>query len=67
MRWLAPLRPGDDVMLDIEILEARVSRSRPTTGLVMLKAVARNAAGAALCEMVSPMIIKRRAEAEYGG
>ena len=61
VRWLAPLRPGDDVTLDIEVVEARVSRSRPTTGLVMLKAVARNAAGQALCEMVSPMIMMRRA------
>src|SRR6202165_2895974 len=27
VRWLAPLRPGDDVTLDIEVAEARVSKS----------------------------------------
>ncbi len=45
LRWLAPLRPGDDLMLDVEVMEARVSRSRPTTGIVTFRAVARNAAG----------------------
>ena len=61
VRWLAPLRPGDDLMLDVDIAEARASRSRPETGIVTLKAVARNAAGQVLCEMISPMILRRRA------
>jgi acyl dehydratase len=60
LRWLAPLRPGDDVMLDVEVTEARVSKSRPDSGIVTFKATARNAAGHALCEMVSPIIIGRR-------
>lgn len=58
--WLAPLRPGDDIMLEVDVLEARVSRSRPDTGIVTLKCTARNAAGQALCEMISAMIIGRR-------
>ena len=60
LRWLAPLRPGDEVTLDVEVTEARVSHSRPATGIVMFKAVASNAAGQALCEMTSPIIVKRR-------
>jgi acyl dehydratase len=60
VRWLAPLRPGDDLTLDVEVLEARASRSRPETGIVMFKAAVRNAAGQVLCEMVSPMILERR-------
>jgi len=60
LRWLAPLRPGDEVVLDVEVTEARISRSRPTTGIVTFKAVASNAAGQALCEMVSPIIVQRR-------
>lgn len=60
VRWIAPLRPGDDLTLDVEVLEARASRSRPETGIVMFKAAVRNAAGQALCEMVSPMIVARR-------
>ena len=64
MRWLAPLRPDDDLTLDIEVTEARVSRSRPETGIVIFKGVVRNAAGVALGEMVSPIIVRRRADAE---
>ena len=61
LRWLAPLRPGDDITLDVEVTEARVSRSRPDTGIVTFRSVVRNAAGQALCEMVSPIIVARRA------
>jgi acyl dehydratase len=63
LRWLAPLRPGDDLTLDVEVAEARVSRSRPETGIVTFRSVVRNAAGVALCEMVSPIIVRRRADA----
>jgi acyl dehydratase len=63
MRWLAPLRPGDDLTLEIEVTEARVSRGRPGTGIVTFKGVVRNAAGVALGEMVSPIIVRRRADA----
>jgi acyl dehydratase len=66
VRWLAPLRPGDDLTLDVDVTEARVSRSRPDTGIVMFKSVVRNAAGQALCEMVSPIIMARR-KAEQAG
>jgi len=60
LKWLAPLRPGDDLTLEVDVTEARVSRNRPETGIVTFKCVVRNAAGAALCEMISPIIIARR-------
>jgi acyl dehydratase len=66
LRWLAPLRPGDEIMLDVEVAELRVSRSRPSTGIVTFKMVASNAAGQALCEMVSPIIVRRRNEPSTG-
>src|ERR1700684_3786662 len=66
LRWLTPLRPGDDLMLDVEITEARVSRSRPSTGIVTFKCVMRNAAGQELCEMISPIIVERRPELALG-
>ena len=37
VRWMAPLRPNDDLTLDVEIAQARVSKSRPTTGIVTFK------------------------------
>jgi acyl dehydratase len=62
LRWLAPLRPGDDVTIDVDVAEARVSRSRPETGIVTFRTTARNGSGQALCEMVSPIIVRRRAD-----
>jgi acyl dehydratase len=64
VRWLAPLRPGDDLTLDVDVIEARVSKSRPETGIVTFKSTARNAAGQALCEMISPIIVGRRVRAK---
>jgi acyl dehydratase len=61
LRWLAPLRPGDALTLEIEVKETRVSRSRPDMGIVTIKSTARNAAGVVLCEMTSPLMIGRRA------
>lgn len=63
VRWLSPLRPGDDLMLDMEVADARVSRSRPDTGIVTFKGVIKNAAGVTLCEIVTPIMVRRRADA----
>ena len=65
-RWMAPLRPGDDLTLDVDVAEARPSRSRPDTGIVTLRSTVRNASGQALCEMVSPIIVGRRAGVSAG-
>jgi acyl dehydratase len=61
LRWLVPFRPGDDLMLDVDVVEARVSRSRPDTGIVTFKCSVRNATGQVLCDWVSPIIVQRRA------
>jgi acyl dehydratase len=34
VRWLAPLRPGEQVRLRLTVLETRASRSRPDMGFV---------------------------------
>src|SRR6201996_3659188 len=60
LRWLAPFRPGDDLTLDVDVAEARVSKSRPATGIVTFRATMRNAAGLTLCDMTSPIIVERR-------
>jgi acyl dehydratase len=59
VRWLSPLRPGDDLTLDVDVLEARTSKSRPGLGIVKFKCSARNAKGQVLCEMTSPILIRR--------
>jgi acyl dehydratase len=34
LRWLKPVRPGDELSVRVTILEARVSKSKPDRGLV---------------------------------
>jgi|SRR5579863_4249627 len=34
LRWLLPVRPGDELSLRVTVLEARRSRSRPDEGIV---------------------------------
>ena len=58
VRWLSPLRPGDDLMLDVDTA-ARASRSRPEMGIVTFAMRMRNASGQVLLEAVSPIMIRR--------
>ena len=60
MRWVAPFRPGDDLMLDVDVVTARVSRSRPDSGIVTFKVSVRNAANALLAEMLGRELPWRR-------
>ncbi|WP_441240253.1 MaoC family dehydratase [Tardiphaga sp. 768_D3_N2_1] len=60
MRWLAPFRPGDDLTLDVQVVEARASQSRPTLGIVKFKFSMLNAKGQTISEMITPIMIGRR-------
>ena len=60
LRWLAPLRPGDTVSLEVEVLSARLSKSRPGVGIVVFKTAMQNAAAIRLCEMTSTVMIGSR-------
>jgi acyl dehydratase len=37
LRWPRPVRPGDRLHLETEVLEMRQSRSRPEQGLVKMR------------------------------
>lgn len=63
LRWLAPFRPGDDLTLDVDVVAARVSRSRPDTGIVTFRCRVKNGNGQPLADMVSPIMVRRRADA----
>jgi acyl dehydratase len=65
VRWLSPLRPGDDLMLDVDVTEARVSRSRPEMGIVTFIMRVRNASGQVLLEATAPIIVARRADSGH--
>jgi len=60
-KWLAPFRPGDDLMLDVDVVEARLSQSRPQTGIVTFRMTASNGSGP-VCEVTSPILVRCREE-----
>jgi acyl dehydratase len=41
-RWPRPVRPGDELHIEAEVLEVRASRSRPEQGLVKLRTTTLN-------------------------
>jgi acyl dehydratase len=61
VRWVAPLRPGDDLTLEVEVTGKRESRSRPDIGFVHVNNVMRNAKGETLMTVSVPLMVLRRA------
>lgn len=53
LRWLAPVRPGDTLHCDVEVIEIRPSTSKPDRGIARLKYQAINQRG----EMVMSFIL----------
>ena len=45
LEWPQPVRPGDTIQVETEILEIRPSKSKPTHGVVKLRSTARNQRG----------------------
>lgn len=60
VKWLAPLRPGDDLTLEVHVDEARPSNSRPDCGIVKIRAEMFNASKTRLMTIVSNGLFRRR-------
>ncbi len=60
LRWLRPVRPGDALVVRIEVLEVTPSRSKPDRGLVKLRYTMRNQDGQEVMTMVALGIMRRR-------
>jgi acyl dehydratase len=60
VRWLAPLRPGDDVTVRASVLETRASKSRPHMGFVKFRFEVLNASGAVLMTAATSLMFGRR-------
>ena len=59
-RWPLPVRPGDELYLDIEVLEVRPSKSRPHQGMVKVRTTTRNQKGEAVQVSVGNLVVPRR-------
>jgi acyl dehydratase len=59
-RWPLPVRPGDELHLESEVLEVRPSKSRPNQGLIKVRTTTKNQKGEAVQVSVGNLIVPRR-------
>jgi acyl dehydratase len=60
LRWLVPVRPDDTVRLEVEVVAAKASASRPDRGLVTLRLELFNQRDERVMTMQSPGMVRRR-------
>jgi acyl dehydratase len=59
IRWPHPVRAGDVLHVECEVLETRPSRSSPDRGLVRFKSATRNQEGAIVMEQTAVLMVPR--------
>lgn len=60
LRWLAPVRPGDTLICEVEVLEVRPSNSKPDRGIARLQYRALNQRGEVVLSFVILHMLLRR-------
>jgi acyl dehydratase len=60
MRWPRPVRPGDELHVESEILDVRPSKSRPDQGLIKVKSTTLNQNGEPVQVFVGNLLVLRR-------
>ena len=60
LRWTAPVRPGDTLYTEVEVIEVRPSRSKSDRGTVRLLYTALNHRGETVMTLIVPQIVARR-------
>src|SRR5262245_12550153 len=58
--WPKPVRPGDELRTESEVLEVRPSRSKPSQGLIKLRTTTLNQNDEAVQVQVGNLIVSRR-------
>jgi acyl dehydratase len=61
LRWPKPVRPGDTIRVDGEVLDVRASRSRPEIGIVKIRSTTTNQAGETVQLAEIAMVVPTRA------
>ena len=59
-RWPKPVRPGDELRVESEILEVRPSKSRPEQGLIKVRSTTLNQRNEAVQVNVGTLLVPRR-------
>ena len=58
--WTAPVRPGDTLYVEVEVIGVRPSNSKPDRGTVRMRYTTRNQRGETVMIMTVPQFIARR-------
>jgi acyl dehydratase len=59
-RWLRPVRPGDELRLESDVLDVRPSKSRPEQGLIKVRTTTLNQNNEPVQALVANLIVRRR-------
>lgn len=59
-RWPRPVRPGDELRVESEVLEVRSSKSRPEQGLIKVRTTTLNQNGEAVQVSIGNLLVPRR-------
>jgi len=60
MRWPRPVRPGDELRVECEVLEVRPSKSRSDQGLIKVRTTTLNQSGEPVQVFVGNLLVLRR-------
>lgn len=59
-RWPLPVRPGDELSVESEVLEVRPSKSRPNQGMIKIRTATKNQKGEVVQLSVGNLVVARR-------
>jgi len=60
LRWLAPVRPGDTLHTEVEVLEIRPSSSKPDRGIARIRYQAKSQHAEVVLSFIVNHLLKRR-------
>ena len=60
LSWPHPVRPGDELHLESEVLEVRPSKSRPDLGSIKVRTITLNQSGEAVQMFIANLLVLRR-------
>ncbi len=60
LRWPLPVRPGDELRIESEVLDVRPSKSRPDRGLMKMRTRTLNQHGQVVQDLVANALVPRR-------
>lgn len=63
LRWLQPVRPGDELHVETEVVEVNPSKSRPELGFIKVKVTTLNQAGESVQIYIGNLVVPRRSQA----